>query len=100
GESVIALTRKYMLSTTDMSCSPEDGETCAPSFNALYPLPVDPAHPVLYQTFSSQIDDISHPCYESNKLFWNVIREREGDNDGNISVNSQRFTTYGRDEAG
>ncbi len=100
GESVVALTRKYMLSTTDMSCSPENGETCAPSFNALYPLPVDPAHPVLYQSFSSKIDDISHPCYRSNKLFWDVIREREGDNDGNISVNSQRFTTYGPGETG
>jgi triacylglycerol esterase/lipase EstA (alpha/beta hydrolase family) len=100
GESVIALTRKYMLSTTDMRCAPDNGETCAPSFNALYPLPVDPEHPVLYQTFSSQIDDISHPCYESNKLFWDVIKEREGDNDGNISVNSQRFTTYGHGKTG
>lgn len=100
GESVIALTRKYMLETTDMSCKPQNGVTCAPGFNALYPLPVDPEHPVLYQTFASQIDDISHPCYRSNKLFWDVINEREGPNDGNISVNSQRFMSYGPGETG
>ncbi len=100
GESVVALTRKYMLETTDMKCSPGKAETCAPSFNTLYPLPVDAAHPLLYQSFSSQIDDIGHPCYQSNKLFWDVIKDREGDNDGNISVNSQRFTTYGPGETG
>lgn len=94
-ESVVALSRKYMLMTTDMDCTPGRGVECAPSFNQLYPLPRDPAHPILYQSFSSRIDDITHPCYHENRLFWEVVRQREGPNDGNISVDSQRFTTYG-----
>lgn len=98
GESVVALTRKYMMDTTDMDCVPEDGvETCPPSFNMRYPFPDDPAHPVLYQSFTSQIDDISHPCYQGNRFFWDIVNRREGPNDGNISVDSQRFTSYGRD---
>lgn len=95
GESVVALTRKYMLETTDMECMPGGAAACAPSFNALYPLPEDPSHPILYQSFTSQIDDIGHPCYLENRLYWQVVMDREGENDGNISVDSQRFTTYG-----
>lgn len=97
--SVVALSRKYMLDTTDMSCDPAK-ESCPPSFNQRYPLPEDPTHPILYQSFSSQIDDITHPCYRGNRLFWNIVMEREGPNDGNISVDSQAFTTYGRDGSG
>lgn len=99
-ESVVALSRKYMLMTTDMDCTPGRGAECAPSFNELYPLPQDPAHPILYQTFSSRIEDISHPCYLESRLFWEVVRRREGPNDGNISVDSQRFTTYGPGSTG
>lgn len=99
-ESVVALTRKYMLETTDMSCIPGRGKECAPSFNALYPLPEDPQHPILYQTFSSQINDITHPCYRGNRLFWEIVQRREGANDGNISVDSQQFTTYGAGSTG
>lgn len=99
-ESVVALSRKYMTITTDMDCTPGRGEPCAPSFNELYPLPEDPAHAVLYQTFSSQIDDISHPCYQGDRLFWEVVMKREGPNDGNISVDSQQFTTYGPGSTG
>lgn len=97
--SVVALSRKYMLDTTDMDCEPST-QTCAPSFNQLYPLPEDPQHPILYQSFSSQIDDITHPCYSGNKLFWQIVLDREGPNDGNISVEAQQFTTYGRNGSG
>jgi hypothetical protein len=97
--SVVALSRKYMMDTTDMDCDPAR-QTCEPSFNQRYPLPEDPSHPILYQSFTSQIDDISHPCYRGNKLFWQIVLEREGPNDGNISVDSQAFTTYGRDGSG
>lgn len=99
-ESVVALSRKYMLITTDMDCTPGQGQPCAPSFNQLYPLPEDPEHPIYYQTFSSQIDDITHPCYRGNRLFWEVVMRREGPNDGNISVDSQQFTTYGPGSTG
>ncbi|MCK5769881.1 hypothetical protein [Algiphilus sp.] len=99
GESVVALTRKYMTVTTDMKCDPQE-QACPPSFNERYPLPEDPGHPVLYQSFTSQIDDINHPCYADNRLYWEIVREREGPNDGNISVDSQRFTTYGPGDAG
>ncbi len=100
GESVIALTRKYMLETTDMDCTPGRGVPCAPSFNQLYPLPDDPQHPVLYQTFSTQINDVTHPCFAENRLWWEVVQAREGANDGNISVDSQQFTTYGSGSTG
>ncbi|ROH89662.1 hypothetical protein ED208_11095 [Stagnimonas aquatica] len=94
-ESAVALSRKYMLLTTDMDCDPGAGKACAPSFNQLYPLPVDPEQPVYYQSFSSQIDDISHPCYARNELNWRIVLDREGPNDGNISVDSQKFSHYG-----
>ncbi|MDP3858951.1 MAG: hypothetical protein Q8Q73_14440 [Stagnimonas sp.] len=94
-DSAVALTRKYVLLTTDMDCNPDEGQTCAPSFNQLYPLPVDPTHPILYQTFSSQIFNIDHPCYSGKKTNWQIVEGREGPNDGNISVDSQMFTTYG-----
>lgn len=100
GESVVALSRKYMLVTTDMDCRPAAGRECPPSFNQRYPLPEDPAHPVYYQSFSSQIHDIAHPCYAGNRLFWQVVLEREGPNDGNISVESQQFTSYGPEGSG
>lgn len=99
-ESAVALTRKYVLLTTDMNCDPEQGVACAPSFNQLYPLPVDPDHPVLYQTFTSQVIDIDHPCYTSKKSNWQIVMDNEGPNDGNISIDSQKFTTYGWDTAG
>lgn len=98
-ESVIALSRKYMLDTTDMDCDPASRD-CPPSFNQRYPLPVDPQHPVFYQTFSSQIDDISHPCYRDSRMNWQIVIDGEGANDGYISVDSQKFTTYGRDGSG
>lgn len=94
-DSAVALTRKYVLLTTDMDCDPDQGNACAPSFNQLYPLPVDATHPILYQTFSSQVFDIDHPCYSSKKANWQIVQDREGPNDGNISVDSQMFTTYG-----
>ena len=100
GDSVIALTRKYMMQTTDMNCTPSAGTSCAPSFNQLYPLPVDPSHPIYYQTFTSRIENIDHPCYEGKKFVWQIVQDREGPNDGNISVDSQRFTTYGADGSG
>ena len=100
GESVVALTRKYMTVTTDMDCEPSAETQCPPSFNERYPLPEDPAHPVLYQSFTSQIDDINHPCYMESRLYWEIVSNREGPNDGNISVDSQRFTTYGPGEGG
>ncbi|MES1945133.1 hypothetical protein PC39_13487 [Salinisphaera sp. PC39] len=99
-ESVVALSRHYTLFTTDMECDPRRGETCPPSFNERYPLPEDPDHPVLYQTFTSEIRDIDHPCYQESRLYYEVVKEREGPNDGNISVESQRFTTYGPDGTG
>jgi hypothetical protein len=94
-ESAVALSMHYMLLSTDMSCDPSRRRDCAPSFNALYPLPQDAAHPVLYQTFSSQIHDIEHPCYGANRDNWTIVVKREGANDGNISVDSQKFATYG-----
>ena len=100
GESVVALTRKYMMVTTDMKCEPSSETRCPPSFNDRYPLPQDPSHPVLYQSFTSQIDNINHPCYRDSRVYWEIVRDREGPNDGNISVDSQRFTTYGPGEAG
>jgi hypothetical protein len=98
--SAVALSRKYMLDTTDMDCEPGPGKTCPPSFNQRYPLPVDAAHPVFYQTFSSQVDDIDHPCYVDKKSNWQIVMDGEGPNDGNISVDSQKFTSYGRDGSG
>ncbi|HEY0974371.1 MAG TPA: hypothetical protein VGE57_07745 [Solimonas sp.] len=99
-ESAVALSMHYMLLSTDMSCDPARRDDCAPSFNALYPLPDDPVHPVLYQTFTSYIRDIDHPCYGANRDNWTIVVNREGDNDGNISIDSQKFTTYGLREAG
>lgn len=100
GDSVVALTRKYVLETTDMECNPGEGAACAPSFNQLYPLPVDPAHPVYYQTFTSRVENIDHPCYKGKKFVWQIVQNREGANDGNISVDSQKFTTYGSGSTG
>ncbi len=94
-ESAVALSMHYMLLSTDMSCDPVRRNDCVPSFNALYPLPEDPYHPVLYQSFTSQIHDIEHPCYGSNRDNWTIVVNREGANDGNISVDSQKLTTYG-----
>ena len=99
-DSAVALTRKYILITTDMNCTPGESTTCAPSFNQLYPLPVDRAHPVFYQTFTSQVFDIDHPCYTSKKANWQIVMDAEGPNDGNISVDSQRFITYGPGSTG
>lgn len=98
--SVVALSRKYVLQTTDMNCTPVGDGTCAPSFNELYPLPVDPRHPILYQTFSSKINDITHPCFHKIQLFWKVVHDKQGTNDGYIAVSSQRFTTYGPGSTG
>lgn len=97
--SVIALSTKYMTMTTDMNCDPGK-QTCPPSFNQRYPLPEDPAHPIYYQTFSTSILDISHPCYQKDQFFWRIILDREGENDGNISVTSQAFEFYGPGSTG
>src|SRR3546814_18403537 len=82
-----------MLDTTDMDCDPATAH-CAPSFNQLYPLPVDPAHPVFYQSFSSQIDDVDHPCYRDSRANWQRVLDDEGANDGYLSVDSQKFPPY------
>ena len=100
GESMIALSQRYMLDSMDYRCKPARGKTCAPSFNDTYRFPVDPAHPVLYQSFSITIDDIGHPCNRKHALIWRYLNLKEGPNDGNISLDSQRFTTYGRDGGG
>lgn len=97
--SVVALSTKYMTRTTDMNCDPDGGD-CPPGFNARYPLPEDPAHPIVYQSFVTEIRDISHPCYSKDAFFWRVINAREGANDGNISVTSQAFAHYGPGETG
>lgn len=99
-ESAVALSRKYMMITTDMDCEPGFGKTCPPSFNQRYPLPMDAAHPVFYQSFTSQVDDIDHPCYSGKKFNWQIVMDGEGPNDGNISVDSQKFTTYGPEGSG
>jgi hypothetical protein len=99
-ESIVALSRKYMLDTTDMNCDPTRRDDCAPSFNELYPLPEDPTHPILYQSFSFRIDDIEHPCYRGLRLYYDVVAREEGANDAYISVESQQFATYGRDGSG
>ena len=98
-KSVVALSTKYMTVSTDMNCDPSK-QTCAPSFNQLYKLPVDPEHPVYYQTFTTSIKDISHPCYLKDQFFWRIIYEREGENDGNISMESQAFEFYGPGNTG
>lgn len=100
GESMIALSQRYMLDSMDYRCKPAVNRTCAPSFNDVYRFPVDPAHPVLYQSFSITIDDIRHPCNRKHALIWQYLNWKEGPNDGNISLESQRFTTYGRDGKG
>mgnify|MGYP006146509783 CR=1 FL=1 len=89
-ESVVALSRKYMLQTTDMNCDPGK-QTCPPSFNQRYPLPEDLAHPIYYQTFSTSILDITHPCYQKDQFFWRIILDREGENDGNISATAREL---------
>ncbi len=99
-ESVIALSQKYMLVTTDMNCIPVTDQTCPPSFNKLYPLPEDPEYPILYQTFSTQIDDPTHPCFSNIRPLWKHIKRYEGNNDGYISVNSQQYITDGPDSSG
>lgn len=104
-ESLVALSRYYMMDSMDIDLGARlqcllPGQDCAPSFNEAYPLPEDPEHPILYQAFVMQIDDITHPCYEGLRLFHDVIALREGTNDGYISVESQAFETYGRDGSG
>lgn len=100
GESMIGLSRRYMLDSMDYRCKPAPGKACAPAFNDVHRFPVDPHHPVLYQSFSITIDDIRHPCNRKHDLIWRYLRLQEGANDGNISLDSQRFTTYGRDGSG
>lgn len=102
GDSVVALSRKYMLDTTDMRCTPSATVTCPPSFNERYHLPVDPQHPVLYQTFNTIISDRTHPCFKSFGNDWKMalLDKTEGPNDGYISLESQQFTTYGRNGTG
>src|SRR5699024_7092828 len=97
---VVALSRKYVLQTTNMNCTPDRDDTCAPSFNELYPVPLDSQHPILYQTFSSKINDITHPCFGDIQQFWKVVHDKQGANDGYIAVSSQRFTTYGAGPTG
>lgn len=99
-ESVRALTQHYMLDSTDMRCTPSARRTCPPSFNERYRFPDDPAHPILYQSFSIRINDIQHPCHRKHAFIWHYLNQVEGPNDGNISVESQAFTTYGRNGSG
>ena len=94
-ESIRALTRHYMTVSTDMRCHPSAHRTCPPSFNERYRFPEDPAHPILYQSFSIRINDIQHPCHRQHAFIWRYLNSVEGPNDGNISVESQAFTTYG-----
>lgn len=98
-KSVVALSTKYMTVTTNMNCNPNK-QTCPPSFNQRYPLPEDPLHPIYYQTFSTSIRDITHPCYQKDQFFWRIIYDREGENDGNISLSSQAFEFYGPGSTG
>ncbi len=93
--SSVALSRQYVLVSTDMTCTPSASRSCPPSFNQRYPFPVDPAYPVHYQSFTSLIRDINHPCYRRIQRIWQLVHDAEGDNDGNISVDSQAFVTYG-----
>lgn len=102
GDSVVALSRKYMLDTTDIHCKPSSTVVCPPSFNERYHLLSDPDHAVLYQTFSTTILDRKHPCYKSVQIAWqmDLLDKTEGPSDGLISLESQQFTTYGRNGTG
>ncbi len=102
GDSIVALSRKYMLDTTDMHCAANAAGTCPPSFNERYHLVEDEAHPILYQTFSTVIRDRTHPCFKGFMNDWqmNLLDRTEGPNDGYISLESQQFTTYGRNGSG
>jgi triacylglycerol esterase/lipase EstA (alpha/beta hydrolase family) len=102
GDSVVALSRKYMLDSTDIGCTKSLLHSCPPSFNERYHLPVDAAYPVLYQTFNTVISDRKHPCFNDlrTSLQMALLDSTEGPNDGYISLESQAFTTYGRDGSG
>ncbi|MDZ4387718.1 MAG: hypothetical protein U0998_11095 [Moraxellaceae bacterium] len=99
-ESIQALSRHYILESTDMSCEPGRGRDCPPSFNQRYPLVNDPNNPILYRSYSIQIDDVTHPCFLAVRPFWEIVKHYEGVNDGYISVDSQQFTTYGAGTTG
>lgn len=102
GDSVVALSRRYMLDSTDIHCKPTATVKCPPSFNERYHLMSDEQHPVLYQTFNAVIRDRAHPCFKSWSNDWQMklLDREEGENDGYISLESQRFTTYGRNGSG
>ena len=87
-ESAVALTRKYVLQTTDMNCTPGEGTTCAPSFNQLYPLPVDPAHPPqqgrerrLARQVDTQRQGVDEEADQSLDLFAGAVGDRHADDD-------------------
>lgn len=100
GNAMINLSQRYMLDSTDVRCKPTRGRSCPPSFNERHRFPEDPEHPILYQSFSITINDPRHPCHSKHQLIWRYLMAKEGPNDGNISVESQRFTTYGRNGTG
>jgi len=88
-ESLVALSRKYMTKTMDISCNPLC-RTCPKSFNEAFP-----NHPsVYYQTYSGAIRWL-HPCYEDMEQTWLILMLLEGENDGWISVKSQAFLSAG-----
>lgn len=92
-ESARALTRKYMTQTMDMSCTPSATRTCAPSFNERYPN----SRNVRYQSYSLKIDRLD-PCTKEYEDRWKLLAwldSENKENDGLITVDSQRFTTTG-----
>ena len=88
-DSVVALSRKYMTQTMDMSCNPATS-TCPPSFNRAYPNPPN----VYWQSYSGYIR-WAHSCYSDHQAGWLLVGAYEGLNDGYISLESQRFLTAG-----
>lgn len=88
-DSIVGLSRKYMTQTMDISCNPLC-EVCPPSFNRAYPnFPS-----IYYQSYSCRIH-WPHACYEATRLTWLLMLVLEGQNDGWMSLDSQRFLTSG-----
>jgi triacylglycerol esterase/lipase EstA (alpha/beta hydrolase family) len=88
-ESIVSLSRKYMTRTMDIICNPLC-EKCPPGFNQAYPNPPG----IYYQTYSNSIRWL-HPCYTAVQQTWPLLLLLEGENDGWISVESQKFLTAG-----
>jgi triacylglycerol esterase/lipase EstA (alpha/beta hydrolase family) len=88
-DSLVSLSRKYMTRTMDISCNPLF-ESCPPSFNQAYPNPPG----IYYQSYSGVVRWL-HPCYTEIQQTWPLLLILEGENDGWISVDSQKFQTAG-----